>query len=147
MLLTWRRTYAVLADSHTTPGWTGAGGGFTVRCSRPGGPLSMSFRRGSFELVYLTGMFNARLTLPLMLLLAAAGTPSASLAQCVSGQQARELIAQGQVVTFPEALQRAGVSRDQVAGNPQLCQAGGGFVYKVRVYQDGQLSGVNIPAN
>ena len=92
-------------------------------------------------------MFAARLTLVAMLLLAAAGFSPAALAQCVSGQQARELISQGQVVTFPEALQRAGVQRDQVAGNPQLCSAGGGFVYKVRVYQDGQLTGVNIPAN
>jgi hypothetical protein len=92
-------------------------------------------------------MFDARSALFTMLLLAAAALPSVSAAQCVSGKQARDLIQQGQVVTFPEALQRAGVSRDQVAGNPQLCQAGGGFVYRVRVYQDGQLSGVNIPAN
>jgi hypothetical protein len=92
-------------------------------------------------------MFYARTILLVAMLVAAAGMPSKSLAQCVSGQQARELISQGQVVTFPEALQRAGVSRDQVAGNPQLCQGGGGYVYRVRVYQDGQLSGVNIPAN
>jgi hypothetical protein len=92
-------------------------------------------------------MFNARFALPLMLLLAAAGLPSAGMAQCVSGKEARQLIQQGQVVTFPEALQRAGVARDQVAGNPQLCQGGGGYVYRVRVYQDGKLSGRNIPAN
>jgi hypothetical protein len=91
-------------------------------------------------------MFAARLTL-LATLLAAAGLPSAGLAQCVSGQEARQLLEQGQVVPFPEALRRAGVSRDQLAGNPELCQAGGGFVYKVRVYQDGQLTGANIPAN
>ena len=93
-------------------------------------------------------MFAAHLTLFASLLLGAASLPSEVLAQsCVSGQEARQLLEQGQVVPLPEALRRAGVSRDQLAGNPQLCQAGGGFVYKVRVYQDGQLSAVNIPAN
>jgi len=93
-------------------------------------------------------MFAARTILSATLLLAAAGFPSAGLAQsCVSGQQARQLLEQGQVVPFPEALRRAGVSRDQLAGNPQLCESGGGLVYKIRVYQDGQLTGVNIPAN
>ena len=82
------------------------------------------------------------------LFLAAAGPSSAALAQsCVSGQQARQLLEQGQAVPFPDALQRAGYSRDQLAGSPQLCQAGGGFVYRVRIVQDGQVSSVNIPAN
>ena len=115
--------------------------------SRAGGLLPMSFRRGSLVLMYSAGMFAARITLLATLLFAAAGLPSAASAQCVSGQEARQLLEQGQVVPFPEALRRAGVSRDQLAGNPQLCQAGGGFVYRVRVYQDGQLTGVNIPAN
>jgi hypothetical protein len=108
----------------------------------------MSFRRGSLELVYSAAMFAARITFLATLLFAVAGLPSAGMAQnCVSGQEARQLLEQGQIVPLPEALQRAGVSRDQLAGNPQLCESGGGLVYKIRVYQDGQLTGVNIPAN
>ena len=107
----------------------------------------MSFRRGSLVLVYSAGMFAARITLLATLLFAAAGLPSAGLGAVRLRPGGAAAPGAGAGVPFPEALQRAGVSRDQLAGNPQLCQAGGGFVYRVRVYQDGQLTGVNIPAN
>lgn len=82
------------------------------------------------------------------LFLATAGAPSPSLAQsCVSGQEARQLLEQGQAVPFPEAIRRAGISPNQLAGDPQLCQSGGGFVYVVQVLQDGQVTSVSIPAN
>lgn len=108
----------------------------------------MSFSRGSLDEVYPSRMFAARIIFLAALIFATAGLPSAGLSQsCVSGQQARQLLEQGQVVPFPEAIRRAGVSRDQLAGDPQLCQSGGGFVYRVRVYQDGQVTGATIPAN
>jgi hypothetical protein len=48
---------------------------------------------------------------------------------------------------FPEALRRAGFSPDELAGDPQLCQGGGGYVYRVKVMRDGQVSSVAIPAS
>jgi len=82
------------------------------------------------------------------MLLAAAGPASPGMAQgCMSGQQARQLLEQGQAVPFPEALRRAGYSRNQLAGGPELCQAGGGYVYRLRVVRNGQVSAVTIPAN
>jgi hypothetical protein len=82
------------------------------------------------------------------LCLAFAGLVSSAMAQgCVKGQEARQLLEQGQAIPFPEALQRAGYSSDQLAGDPQLCRNGGGFVYRVRVYRNGQVSSVSIPAS
>ena len=93
-------------------------------------------------------MSKAR-TLILALLFLGAAVPFADAwAQgCVGGQEAREILQQGQAIPLAEALQRAGISPDQLAGNPQLCQSGGGFVYRVRVNQGGELSSVTIPAN
>jgi hypothetical protein len=112
------------------------------------GEEPMSFTRGSFGGMYSAGMSAARVIILAALLLAGACLPSAGLAQgCVSGREARQLIQQGQVVPLPEALRRAGVARNQIAGNPRLCAGGGGFVYQVRVVQDGQVTSVTIPAN
>ncbi len=107
----------------------------------------MPFSSGSFERVYRAGMCQLSM-IAIVALLATAGAPSPGLAQsCVSGQEARQLLEQGQAVPFPEAIRRAGISPNQLAGDPQLCQSGGGFVYVVQVLQDGQVTSVSIPAN
>jgi hypothetical protein len=106
----------------------------------------MSFSRCSFARLYAAVMGN----LPTLALMALCllGTPSQGVAQgCVTRQQARQLFEQGQAIPFPEALRRAGLSRNQLAGDPQLCRGGGGYVYRVRIVQNGQVQAVNIPAN
>ena len=109
---------------------------------------AMSFSTGSLRDAYTNAMSMARTLLFAALLLAAAGVSSEGRAQsCVSGHEARAVLEQGQAVPLPVALQRAGISPDQLAGGAQLCQAGGGFVYRVRIVQDGQVSSVSIPAN
>jgi len=57
------------------------------------------------------------------------------------------MLERGEALPFPEALRRAGYSGDQLAGRPQLCEAGGGYVYRVRIVQEGQVQAVTIPAN
>jgi hypothetical protein len=84
-----------------------------------------------------------------LLALSLNGPGSEAMAQrgCISGQEGRQLMESGQVVPFPEAARRAGLSSDQVV-EVQLCQAGGGFVYRVRVLQPGgKVRGMTIPAN
>jgi hypothetical protein len=85
-----------------------------------------------------------------LLLTAFAGSTPGAMAQggCISGRgEERQLIQEGKVVSLGEALQRAGLSSDQVV-EVQLCQAGGGYVYRVRVLQPGgKVRGMNIPAN
>jgi hypothetical protein len=108
----------------------------------------MSFSSGSLVRVYQTAMSLPSAAALVALFLAVAGTSGPAAAQaCVSRQQARQLLEQGQAVPFPDALQRAGYSRNQLAGDPQLCKAGGGFVYRVRIVRSGQVSAVSIPAN
>ena len=108
----------------------------------------MPFSHGSCGSLYYGGMSAARTLVIAALFLGTAGFFSAATAQnCLSAQEARPILQQGQAVPLAEALQRAGIDSDQLAGNPQLCQSGGGFVYRVRVYQDGQLSSRTIPAN
>lgn len=78
---------------------------------------------------------------------ALSASPSAALAQggCVSGGEGRQLIEQGQVVPFPQAMQQAGISGQVV--DVQLCRSGGGYVYKARVReQSGEVRAVDIPA-
>lgn len=81
-------------------------------------------------------------------LLAAPGTsPGRAQANCVSGKAGRELLEQGQILPFPEAIRRAGISPNELAGDPRLCKSGRGFSYRVRVLQNGRVKGVTIPAN
>jgi hypothetical protein len=81
-------------------------------------------------------------------MLALAGGPPSALAQggCLSGGEGRRLVEQGEVVPFPQAVQQAGLSADQVV-DVQLCRAGGGYVYRVRVLDaGGKVSSKEIPA-
>ena len=72
--------------------------------------------------------------------------PSGGLAACLSRGDGRSLMEKGQVIPLPEALQRAGLSPGELV-DVQLCQGGGGYVYKVRILQDGgKLRTMNIPA-
>jgi hypothetical protein len=83
-----------------------------------------------------------------LLLLVTAGAGQDALAQgrCVSGRDGRQLLEEGRVAPFPEAMRRAGISPDQVV-DVQLCRGGGGYVYRVRVLQPGgKVRRVNIPA-
>ncbi len=85
-------------------------------------------------------------TIALAILLLA-GSSSASFPQggCVSGGEGRQLLEQGQVVPFPQAMQQAGISGQVV--DVQLCRSGGGYVYRARVREEGgDVREVNIPA-
>ena len=80
-----------------------------------------------------------------LIALSLAGSVSHGMAQgCISDAEFRQLVQQGQVVTLPEAMQRAGVSGQVI--DAQLCPAGGGYVYRVRVRQDGQVTSHQFPA-
>jgi len=80
-----------------------------------------------------------------LLALSLCGSVSDGHAQgCLSRQEGRQLIQQGQVATLPDAMRRAGVSGQVI--DAQLCGGGGGYVYRVRVRQDGKVRSVNIPA-
>jgi uncharacterized membrane protein YkoI len=47
-------------------------------------------------------------------------------------------------VPLPEAMQQAGVEGGVVEA--ELCRGGGGYSYRVRLRQNGQVRVVNIPA-
>ncbi len=81
----------------------------------------------------------------LALLIATALPWGGAAAACMSGQDARvmQLLEQNQVVPFPAAASRAGIPANQVAA-VQLCEAGGGYVYRVKLRQGGTQE---IPAN
>ena len=82
----------------------------------------------------------------LVLALSGAGSDGYAQGRCVSPGDGRQLLEQGQVVPFPEAMRRAGIGSDQVV-DVQLCRGGGGYVYRVRVLQKGgKVRRMNIPA-
>jgi hypothetical protein len=66
-------------------------------------------------------------------------------AQCVEGKQARQVLEQGQAMPLPSAMQNAGMSGAQVV-EAHLCKSGGGWSYRVRYRQGGQVRSANIPA-
>ena len=82
-----------------------------------------------------------------LVVLALAGPASEALAQeCYSGRAGRQMLEERQIVPLPEALRRAGIERDRLVG-VELCQAGGGFVYRVRVLEPGGgVRQIEIPA-
>ena len=92
-------------------------------------------------------MTKTSMTAAALLIASSIGFPAAGMAQgCTSRQDGRALLEQGQVLPLPEAMRRAGISRDQVV-EVQLCQAGGGYVYRVRVLQPGgRVRSINVPA-
>jgi hypothetical protein len=96
----------------------------------------------------MSRMSKVRTIATAVLLLALAGPPSGASAQggCVSPGEGQQMVAQGQVRPFPDAFRGAGFTADQLVDQPQLCSAGGGWVYRVRVLQGGQVSTVDIPA-
>lgn len=82
----------------------------------------------------------------LLALLAGWLTFDAAGAACMSGREGRRLLEQGQVVPFPEAIRQSGIARSEVV-DVQLCEGGGGFVYRVKVLNKrGRVRSVNIPA-
>ena len=76
-----------------------------------------------------------------------AGQASSAAAQeCFSFRAGRQFVEQGLVVPLPEAMRRAGLRRNQLV-NVQLCRAGGGFVYRLRVIGPaGRLRWLELPA-
>jgi hypothetical protein len=93
-------------------------------------------------------MSKLRIIATALAFLAVAGPPSGALAQggCLSGGEGRQLLEQGQVIPFPDAMRRAGLSADEVV-DVQLCQSGGGYVYLVRILRGGEVTTQNIPAS
>lgn len=86
-------------------------------------------------------------TLPVALLAFMLTGPTHSFAEtCVTGRDGRQVVEQGKADRFPDAMRRAGLSFNQVL-EVQLCPAGAGFVYRVKVLQPGgHVKLVNIPA-
>lgn len=80
-----------------------------------------------------------------LFLLAAAGLSSEGRAQCVSPGEGNQLVQRGQVAPLPTALANAGLGGVQVI-DVQLCQAGGGWVYRVRYNAGGAVNTANVPA-
>lgn len=78
-------------------------------------------------------------------LAAAIGVSSGAAAQCVSAGEGQQMVAQGKVAPLPSALQSAGLGGAQVL-SAELCQSGGGWYYKVRYRDSGQVSSKNIGA-
>jgi hypothetical protein len=95
-------------------------------------------------------MTNFRCTAAALLLaLTVAGASNAATAQenCVSGREGTKLVKSRQVMPFPAAAQRAGISPRDVQG-VALCGTDGRFVYRVVVVQkSGAPRSVTIPAN
>jgi hypothetical protein len=93
-------------------------------------------------------MKTAWTTAVALCVLALSGGFSPTLAQsggCVEGKQAREVLEKGQAAPLPTAMQNAGLHGAQVL-SAQLCKAGGGWSYKVRYRQGGQVRSTSIPA-
>lgn len=92
-------------------------------------------------------MCSLQIALATLFLVTIGPVSPAKAAGCVTRQEAHAMLERGEALPFPEALQRAGYSSDQLAGGPQLCEAGGRYVYRVKIVQQGQVQSVTIPAN
>jgi hypothetical protein len=92
------------------------------------------------------GMNTLRVVAGAILALAIVGATPGFSQGCVGRGESRQLIAEGRVMPLPSALRQAGIGRNQVV-DVQLCRAGGGYVYRVRVLQPGgAVRNMNIPA-
>jgi hypothetical protein len=121
------------------------GGRILYRPPAIGDGEKMSFSSGSFARVYRAGMLAARSMIIAAFLLVLAGGLSGAQAECVSGRDARKVLEQGQAAPLPSAMQSAGLRGAQVL-DAQLCRSGGGWSYRVRYRQGGQVRSANIPA-
>jgi hypothetical protein len=84
-------------------------------------------------------------TIALAALLSFGGLASEGQAQCVPPGQGQQMVDQGTVRPLYVALQGAGLAQAQVL-SAQLCQAGGGWVYRVRYRQGGNVGTADVPA-
>jgi hypothetical protein len=109
--------------------------------------MKMAFSSGSCVAAYRAVMCSLPVAFATLFLATVGPASPAMAAGCVAGQEARALLERGEAIPFPEALQRAGYSGDQLAGGPQLCEAGGRYVYRVKIVEQGQVQSVTIPAN
>lgn len=64
---------------------------------------------------------------------------------CVPAGQGQQMVEQGQVKPLYVALQSAGLAQAQVL-SAELCQAGGGWIYRVRYRQGGNVGTADVPA-
>jgi hypothetical protein len=80
-----------------------------------------------------------------LVLFAVGAVSSAAAAQCIPAGEGQQMVAQGQVLPLPTALQNAGLAGVQVL-KVQLCHSGGGWAYRVRYRQGGAVSSATVPA-
>ena len=79
-------------------------------------------------------------------LLALGGLSAEAQAQgCVSAGQGQQMVDQGKVKPLYVALQSAGLAQAQVL-SAELCQSGGGWIYRVRYRQGGDVGTADVPA-
>ena len=92
-------------------------------------------------------MSAARTLLAAVFFLGLAGGFSEGRAECVSGHDARQVLEQGQAAPLPTAMQNAGMNGAPRCSMRSFCRAGGGWSYRVRYRQNGQVNSANIPAS
>ena len=67
-------------------------------------------------------------------------------AACLSDREARQAVRSGQAVRLNVALRQAGIRPKDVVG-AKLCEGGGGYVYRVQVYDGRNATSIDIPAS
>ena len=82
----------------------------------------------------------------LVLALFMGGLTAPAEAACLSDRETRQAVRSGEAVRLNVALRQAGIRPRDVVG-AQLCEGGGGYVYRVRVYDGRNATSVSIPAN
>jgi hypothetical protein len=66
---------------------------------------------------------------------------------CVSRGDARRMLESREVAPFPDALNRAGIRRQRLVGDVELCGGRGNYVYRFRMLRpDGRVDHREIPA-
>jgi hypothetical protein len=85
-----------------------------------------------------------RAVLVLALLLGGLNAPAE--AACLSDRETRQAVRSGEAMRLNVALRQAGIRpRDVVAA--KLCEGGGGYVYRVRVYDGRNATSIDVPAS
>ena len=67
-------------------------------------------------------------------------------AACLSERETRQAVRSGQAVRLNVALRQAGIRPREVVG-AKLCEGGGGYVYRVQVYDGRNATSIAVPAN